>query len=268
MRAWPWLTVSLMIGSGCLLPELKDLGGSAASDAGTAPDGPLLDSGVDATTDATIDGAAPCPSGWFCDDFDQGPLGATWSAVATLDGTLTLETGGLSTPNFVRMDLLAPKGASRHAYLEKTFTLAPTRAVCSFAVRVPSRPATGDFQLLEIRDSATHLVYVKVYVNGTELGEEATGADGGNADRFIHLTTANGGIPDATWTTTTLDVDYGAKTVNLSVTPLGGKTATTSLGNLLVAPNAKSVVVSLGDTGDSDNPLFTAHLDDLRCHVF
>ena len=106
-----------------------------------------------------------------------------------------------------------------------------------------------------------------MYPNGPELGEEATGEDGGNADRFIHLTTANGGIPDAVWTTLTLAVDYGAKTVTLSAAPFAGKTSTTSISNLLIGSSLKSVTVSLGETGDSDGLPFTAHFDDLRCGV-
>lgn len=264
------------LAAACLLPELRGLAGDGA-DASTLVDGSSGDANVDGSADGAVDVGpdvprAPCPDSSFCDDFDEGPLGGRWTAIQQLDGVLSLEDGGLSAPNRLRMDLLVPSGASRRAGMQKLIPVPSglTRVVCTLSVRIDVRPtASGDdYQIVEVtlRDGARTSTYVKIGPTQTQLIEGRPGADGGFVTTAKTLTTAAGGIPSGVWTKVTVDVSYPAKTATLTVSPAGG--ATTQLSTSIFAgTNDKTLELYLGEPDDSDNGPSTTQFDDFRCDL-
>lgn len=262
----------------CLLPELQDLGGAATSDAGPADgaagDAALGDGASDGSkADASAKDAAACPDGSFCDDFDDGPLGARWSTIDTFDGVLALSDASVSAPNGLRMELAAPAGAERRAALVKNFAVsaAPTRVVCSVSLRLTTRiGGTGDdLELFEIdQQGATYdTVFIKVSATQTFLREEHTGGDGGFASQTKALATNAGGIPDGTWTRVVLDVNGATKSATLSITPEGGSTTPLVMSSLTLAKSVTKLTLILGEPADHDVSPSTTHFDDYRCDV-
>lgn len=262
------------LAAACLLPELRGLAGDGA-DASTLVDGSSGDANVDGSADGAVDVGpdvprAPCPDSSFCDDFDQGALGARWSAIQQLDGVLTLEEGGLSAPNRLRMDLLAPKGGTRRAGLQKLIPIPSgiTRVVCTMSLRVDVRPTatSDDYQILEVtqRDGARTSTYVKIGPTQTMLIESRPTADGGTATSTKTLATTAGGVPTGSWAKITLDVNTTTKTSTLSIVDATNTAAQFST-SIFAGSNNKTLELYLGEPDDGDIGLSTTQFDDFRC---
>lgn len=95
---------------------------------------------ADATTDGGVTG---CP-GDFCDDFDEGAVGAKWNEAVILGGAVAYDDGGyVSAPQSLRASV--PSGTDnvvRRAYLRKNLPV-PTSIRCSFSIKINSAYAAG-----------------------------------------------------------------------------------------------------------------------------
>ncbi len=248
--------------AGCLLPELGDFAGSGSG----SSDAAVTNDAGPPGSDAGAPDARSCPDGSFCDDFDDGPVGAKWGTKQEIDGLLSLVDAGVSKPNALQMEFLPPTTTERRAYLAKSFSLtAHTHVVCSVRVN-PLVRTTGsgqDYQLLLLSERGTGYgsVYVKLTPTATDLIEEHPG-DGGAARNLKFLTTATGGIATGSWSTLVLDVSYTNAIATLTVTG----TTTTSITIPLVPPAKPTAIdVSLGDDGDTDTDVSRTLFDDLVC---
>lgn len=280
-----WARVIVVLGgaslvAACLLPELGDLGGAGQEDGSTAGDATgdaptKLDGGGDALSDApATDGSASfCPDGSFCDDFDNGALGAKWTSTLLADGVLALETGGVSAPNLLRASLVPPVGTERRAGLSKTFNVAsgPKRVVCAVSAKVVTRPTTPgeDVQLLEVYEKGTTYddLYVKIQAGGTYLLEEFNAPDGGAASASKSLSTASGGIAVGVWTRLTLDVNFATKAATLTIAPSGGSTSTITMPAITPGVSVKSYELNLAEPADHETDPSTIQYDDFRCDI-
>src|SRR5581483_4041409 len=131
------------------LDGLATSGDDAATEAGSEAS---IDTGIDTGADAGGMDTGPdvydfiCPDASIvCDDFDDSPLGARWTAVGT-QGLATLaidDAGALSPPNSLLLTLAQnPQSASRWARLEKAF--GPVSSIdCSFDMFFEATDASG-----------------------------------------------------------------------------------------------------------------------------
>jgi hypothetical protein len=114
---------ALLFVSSCLFPDLGSLssGDAGGSDATT-------DVVTDVTNDVTLDAPpsdagldvkkSPCTqSHTFCDDFDDGSLGATWDKIDNAGGTLAQSTNAASPP--YAFEARVPAGGHPSVVLEK-----------------------------------------------------------------------------------------------------------------------------------------------------
>lgn len=270
-----WVIASIAalsaVAGACLLPEVNDFAGSsldAAAESFVAPEAAAPDSAV--TPEAGADAKVVCPDTSFCDDFDDGPLGAKWTSKDELDGKLTLETGGLSAPNRLLMSLTPLTGFVRRAGLTKTFavTANPKRITCSVMVRVEGRanPPDGDTQLLEIWEhgSKDDDVYLKIGQADTYLREDSLTADGSVTAHNKTIPAGAGAIANGVWTRVVLDVDFVGKAAALTLTPNASVPTT---GSIPITPGVgiTKFDVILAEPDDHDDGPAKASFDDLRC---
>jgi hypothetical protein len=138
-----------------LLVDTSDLaGGSASSDAsadatiGAPGDGsPALDAGRDDSGDAAKSSCGAVHV--FCDDFDQGTLGATWDLLLMGAGPITLDTMlSTSPPRSMRVGVIGAAG-DRDSSLKKKVTGGPTfHASADF--RHEGTGSTGDVDVITV----------------------------------------------------------------------------------------------------------------------
>jgi hypothetical protein len=107
-------------------------------------------------TSAPLDAGKVCDA-TFCDDFDDGGLGARWTSKAVDNGgVLELGTPARSTPNALRARFTTTTTApgDRNALLERDLG-AGTRLRCDFWMFVESPPTDGTFvDIFRVRTTA------------------------------------------------------------------------------------------------------------------
>jgi hypothetical protein len=262
-----------LLASGCSL--LVDLSGTTGGDAGTSVDAP--------SDGAAADGAAPgdgasfgyppgswcasnAPSLFFCDDFDNGPLGSRWSGTTLqVAGAATLSTvNARSLPN--GFDIDCP------ALMPSTFLL----EVLTKAVPSASRIALAfDFDPLAFPPGQGSALYLATLTEGpgiprsaiqfragpelTDLQEQivlSSGAIKTGTGQFESTTL----VPLGTWTHVEVDVDLAASPATAALL-LNGRTAAT--GTLDESWTRAPVTVDLGDWYIPTEPAFHVAYDNV-----
>lgn len=123
----------MSVAAACLLPGVDVLSGGGT-------DGGAVDVGRDSPIDA---GDASTCDATFCDDFDRGPLGATWTEVHGVDaGFLTLGAPAASPPNALLVTLPDGGAGKREAMLIKDLPKGSSLR-CSFSVLGEALPAAN-----------------------------------------------------------------------------------------------------------------------------
>ena len=221
-----------------------------ASDASGDPDVLSLDAANDVCVGAT-----------FCDTFDTLPFGATWTSSEIVGGaTLTLADGGLSAPFGARLFMPA-RTATTTRIAELRTNLSPGSQVsCTVDLRVDESPATGDTAAMTIRATSPGItqgdMFVTLTQGGTLFYESFFFVDGGSskANRPLPM------LPVGTWSQLTLKTDYTTVTVTING-------AVASSMPLLVSQKPTSLVVGLGERGDSELGQTSVLFDNYRCVV-
>lgn len=159
--------------------------GSAVDPAGE-PD--AASAAPDASMDvvADLDGGK-CPDGAFCDDFDEGELGARWSNIAHQGARrMALDpTAPLSPPNVFRVEIPGDAGPRLVEGMLELDLPVPKELRCSFAVR--NERALGssrNVDLFHLRLEAPGYEAYTLKLGGTSgfgLREDIDLADGGCA---------------------------------------------------------------------------------------
>jgi hypothetical protein len=259
------------IAAGCLLPEIGDFsGGSPDASTVLGNDASPKDTGADAPI--VVADAGACPDGSFCDDFDDGPLGAKWTTKQEQDIELTLVDAGLSPPNALQLRFLPRTKAARQGFLSKAFPVTTAaHVVCSVQIKPIVRTTTSgqDYQVLLVQTAASASqwasVYVKLTPTATDVLEDHPGADGGVASSVKGIPTTGGGVATGAWSRLELDVDFAKKSAKLTV--IGTATTSLTIPNLQPPANPSSITILLGEDGDSDDEPSTTLLDDLVCSL-
>jgi len=214
------------------------------------------DGGVDAPGDAPA-----CDPPSFCDDFDHGPLGATWSGFNTsADGVLALESTNVRSPPYaLSVTLNEPADASvgRQAMLNKSFPQA--RAVsCSVALYLEQTGAETatvmsifvdnpfwsgyQFNVLILADRTSQLV---------EWGDFADGSAG----PYVYVSGAP--IPLQQWVHAVVTIDYsGSASLYVNGSPF------VKLQTYPQTPKSETFYLGLGAGGSG---AWSAFFDDVVC---
>jgi len=115
MRWGPAVTFFVCLGACGLFPDVSSLGPSSGTDGGDA-------AAVDAPPTANEGGASPCATTHdFCDDFDHGPLGATWDQIVSQAGPLALSSTAVTPPSALGVTVLDSAQTAQASMLEKQF---------------------------------------------------------------------------------------------------------------------------------------------------
>ena len=162
----------------------------------------------DARVDAIADAGRPCEAS-FCDDFDDGPLGAMWTKVhqPSAAGTLALTDAGRSEP--FALSATTSGGALQYRNVELAKLLGDAKTVtCSFAVKPIERPGRPAVFFLRGLTSAseTWQAWIALAPNETTLGLVIFSKDGGVPFEAIESASA---APLDQWTDLALTTDLG-----------------------------------------------------------
>jgi hypothetical protein len=263
-----------IVAGGCSL--WVDLSGTTGGDAGTNVHTPA-DGGTPA--DGTVPGdgagfvyptgswcASNAPSLFFCDDFDDGPLGSRWSGTTLqVAGAATLSTANArSLPD--GFDIDCP------ALMPNTFLL----EVLTEAVPAASRIALAfDFNPLAFPSGQGGALYLATLTEGpgiprsaiqfragaelTDLQEQiilSSGAIKTGTGQFESTTL----VPLGTWTHVEVDLDFTASPVTATLL-LNGRAAAT--GTLDESWTRAPVTVDLGDWYIPTEPAFHVAYDNV-----
>jgi len=148
--------VSTFYAVGCsLLVDTEGLGGSPTPDAsGDATGDRTAQAESGADTSAPIDAGKTCEA-TFCDDFDEGGIGARWTSKDIQNGgLLDLGTPAVSAPNALRTRFATSTAMTdRVALLERDLGMG-THLRCDFSMFLETRPSTSFVDLFRIRTTA------------------------------------------------------------------------------------------------------------------
>jgi len=232
-----------MLLAGCF-PDLGDLSGG--------------DGGVDAGSDvfdALVETSAPsgCDAS-FCDDFDDGGLGARWDQVIGDAGWLSLDAPALSPP---RSLAAGSDGGVGFEFLEKFLT--PTQRLhCTFQLMVDTMP-TDYVDIFTIDHPGSTFVSSDTifYIGqpGAAMREDVYELDGGCACPFVESTST----PFATGFWAPVDILYDFQTVTWSINGIQQQ-------NAVRATTPRTLAISLGIRVDGAQSV-SYHVDDLVCQV-
>lgn len=155
---------------GCsILLGVDGLTGGFFPDDGGVAEGAVSDAGGDAVgdaaldsmtmTDAPLDGSLPCGvPHTFCDDFDDGGLGARWDMQRTVQGSLALDTTVSVSPSRSMLVTANPGDASGESYdiaLYKNFSGSFSSIHCELDVMTDSAAAPQTAAAFSINVSAS-----------------------------------------------------------------------------------------------------------------
>jgi hypothetical protein len=206
-----------------LFPDLSTLSADAG-DAGDASNDSTVDAARDTGSDAGGDASAdarpsPCTATHlFCDDFDQGALGAKWDSVHMTSGPLVLSTTNVVTPPNA-LEATASTSSDTESMLTKHFPSANHTHVelDAFVVNPSDTSNTEiDFVSFDISTPPSPYTYANLNLQRWQaaalLEQYAQTPDAGNASVDMPVAqTFN------TWTHVTLDIDFGAQTYALAL---------------------------------------------------
>lgn len=138
-----------------LFTNLSDLDAPpSATDAGAIdPDATIVDAPGDQAAEVSLlDPDGGCPDGGFCDDFEEGLLGARWGASEIQGGTARLEDGGAGTGSRV---FRSTTGAGvlprpKTAFLVRPVLPPPKALRCTFAMRPEQAPKDGGQSWIDV----------------------------------------------------------------------------------------------------------------------
>ncbi|MBX3210029.1 MAG: hypothetical protein KF764_33675 [Labilithrix sp.] len=256
--------VALGLTSSCsLLLYNDDFSGAPGPVDASSPDAPLDESRAETDAgDAGEDAAPSCATATFCDDFDDGPLGAKWTTVDAVFGELTLVDGGVSPPNALRIDLYArDAGIARRAHLARDFTF-PRQLHCSMHVSVPVLASDTDVELLTFTANSGSLSAYTFFLKATRAeltAHEQLKETSSSSTTRKDIPLEN--VPRGRWIHVGVDVDFpaGKLTLDLDGRPVSGA--------LTPQTNAPLLEVSLGEPDDSDPSPATILYDDFWCNM-
>ena len=250
--------------AGCsLLVDTSGLSGSAAEDAASdravPNEGGALDAGAEATSSS--DAGRTCDA-TFCDDFDDGPLGAKWTKTTLAGGgTLELATPARSLPNALRAQFHGVSSPQdRYAMLEQDLGLGKS-VRCDFSIYVASRPNMDLDDVFRIRTRGPgvgdFLLYFAVSTGGGSLADDIAYPDGGCAcpQKYVPFTQ----LPVSSWAHVTVETNFSTATVTVD----GTMVVSDTFGPIV--PN-EPIVVGLGGRAFSSitsDVLF----DDFSCTI-
>jgi hypothetical protein len=164
-------------------------------------------------------GLSPCTTTHtFCDDFDQGSLGAIWDQVATQSGPLVFSTTNFVTPPHA---LQAPAtSAGSPSSLAKMIASANHVHVAFDAmVQAPSNTSQTevDFATIELQKPPTGFGFCNIGVarvgGGTVVQQYASPLDAGSASVLDRNSTET----FATWRHVEMDLVFSTQTFNLRI---------------------------------------------------
>lgn len=210
--------LSLAGAAACLFPDLGSLGDGGVD--ATGPDAPPDAPSSDAPSADAAGDAGPCSGQHvFCDDFDDGPLGANWDSKYLTDGgALGLTTvHATSTPNALaatvaqtgpgiegEAELQKNLPAADHTRVQADVTIAAgtSQNELDFIALLPKPPPPGfDYADLNLQLSKS-TGYLEEYVHG---------ADGGGGQDLAVTETY------ATTKHVVLDLDFPSQTYALAI---------------------------------------------------
>src|SRR5262249_5585228 len=120
----------------------------------------------------------------FCDDFDHGPLGATWTQMFTVGGALTLDPLAIS-PSSALLAQVAPGGGFEKIILQKDFAGATKGIRCNLDMRVDVFDDYTDVLPIEFLEP-TDSYFVRIGLGGgANVNEYGQFADAGERVRNI-----------------------------------------------------------------------------------
>jgi hypothetical protein len=222
---------------------------------------------------ASADGAPDAPGArvcdaTFCDDFDDGSLGARWTSVNVDNGAmLTLDDAGLSPPFAlgVHLPTRATTSPSRAAQLVKRFSPFPQKLLCTAQIFVQGGVTSGEgYGLFIARPSPNGGPWsfeVKIHPTNTIQSEEAYALpDGGKTLQTTKLST----IAVGAWVALAIELDWPTQAIvtvagSSSTIPFASGPESTDEGG------ATALDVGLGEDSDGDLPAFDALFDDFAC---
>ncbi|NOU31023.1 MAG: hypothetical protein HOO96_24255 [Polyangiaceae bacterium] len=207
-----------------MLVDLASFTGGATpgSDAGSdaearVPEGDA--GGTDAGPDVPRIPFCAATDAAFCDDFDDGDLGATWSARTVDDASVqSKDTAQLRSPPASFLVAVAPRSGGVESYFEKDVAKSTERAVWAFDVRIDTT-SLDTLRVATFRQPAIP-AKVRVVLNGTPqrwgLMEVLENAGEGGAD-VVRTTTSTVAFTTSVWHSVALTVDLKGRTTQLTV---------------------------------------------------
>jgi hypothetical protein len=257
------------LGSACtLLTGIGDL--DVASETSAPPDRsvdeqaptPRDAAGIVLDTDADAEAAAPrCAPDEFCDDFDDGGLGARWTTIVEEGGTVSLDTTrSVSAPR--SLNVVTPSGIDdvfRRAYLFRTVAQ-PSPIRCTFMMRVNAAYATSvrfiDFFFFRASGPQIPRYELRWGTRGTAsaIREDVFFSDGGcGCPRKEQIMPS---LPVGQWIRVTLELSFSSATVSYD----GGVVYSSSFAGFTPA----TLGIAIG-TDHKDAIATNVSFDDLVC---
>lgn len=256
-------------GSACLFPSLDGLAtGDASTESGV--ESGAVDSASDTSTEAACGDGSPlfcdklCTAPTFCDDFDHDQAFAQWQGTTTSQGgVVTYDvTTSQSAPRSAKCTTPGSSTSTQvYAGLEHDFP-ASSHATLAFDVRIeqPSTSAqTGLFQFTLHPPAPYDYATAQVGIQNTfSLGQTVHLLDGGyNGNTGV---TSDAAVQFGSWHHLELEMDFGAKTIALSVD--GAVVATDSLNAGFVPGSTSSLTIGQF-YANGPTPAWTIHIDDV-----
>jgi hypothetical protein len=230
--------------------------------------------GSSAPADAIAEASSPCVAPHtFCDDFDQGALGARWSSETSDAGYLSLDPSTwVSPPN----SLLAFVGPNRQANitvvgLSKIFAGSARGAHCEWDLMVDALSSTEEVEVFNFAiasatgDFAGYNLSVHLRSDLTKFIEFFGPGDGGAPGGSVHELAS---LPTRTWSHVVVDLSFpggstsaGSAAISLNFAPPTQLPLTPPLANL-------SQTLAMGVSGAySGTQVWTVHDDNVFCDL-
>jgi len=250
------------VAAACTLAVSVDGLTGGASDGGVdAPGVPEAapgtpEAGLDAAVEASdaIAATDACDAD-FCDDFDDGPLGARWSRVVHSDGgSIALDTTAFRSPPNSLLTSLGDGGAEA-AYLQ--LDLGAAKLVkCRMNVFVLATGSTSllDFFTLDVSGPQTYSLKAAFTPTASSLRDDVFLPDGGC---LCPREEPKGPlIPLSQWVAVEVEVDFSKATLRANGVTLATET--------LLESTPTAVTMKVGQYSYGANP-WTMRFDDLSC---
>lgn len=229
-------------------------GSTTPSDAGSDAEsiGPLGDAGgSDAGPDVPRIPFCARTDAAFCDDFDDGDLGASWSSRAVDDASVqSKDTAQTRSPPASFLVAVAPRTGGVESYFEKDVAQSTERAVWSFDVRIDTT-SLDTLRVATFRQPAIP-AKVRVVLTGSApqrwgLMEVLENAGEGGAD-VVRTTPSTVAFTTGEWHAVALTVDIKGRTTQLTVD--GTQIASAPLASAWVVGNVEGYL----GIGSLNNP--------------